>query len=71
MLVIVLIIDLILCNYFEGGFIKCLFEDLWGNLYVLISLGELGVVDIFFNGLDGELGIDDDIGNWNINEYLN
>ncbi|HCS80776.1 MAG TPA: type II secretion system protein GspG, partial [Alteromonas macleodii] len=31
----------------------------------------LGVVDIFSNGPDGEPGTDDDIGNWNINEYLN
>ena len=45
--------------------------DPWGNPYALISPGGLGVVDIFSNGPDGEPGTDDDIGNWNINEYLN
>ncbi len=64
-------IDPIPRNYPEGGFIKRLPEDPWGNPYALISPGELGVVDIFSNGPDGEPGTDDDIGNWNINEYLN
>jgi general secretion pathway protein G len=64
-------IDPIPRNYPEGGFIKRLPEDPWGNPYSLISPGELGVVDIFSNGPDGEPGTDDDIGNWNINEYLN
>ncbi|QJR80815.1 type II secretion system major pseudopilin GspG [Alteromonas pelagimontana] len=58
-------------NYPEGGFIKRLPEDPWGNPYTLISPGELGAVDIFSNGPDMEPGTDDDIGNWNINEYLN
>ena len=55
----------------EGGFISKLPEDPWGNPYALISPGELSVVDIFSNGPDREPGTDDDIGNWNINEYLN
>jgi len=58
-------------NYPEGGFIKRLPEDPWGNPYTLISPGELGNIDIFSNGPDMEPGTDDDIGNWNINEYLN
>ena len=63
-------IDPIPRNYPEGGFIKRLPEDPWGHPYPLISPGELGVIDIFSNGPDEEPGTDDDIGNWNINEYL-
>ena len=51
-------IDPIPRNYPDGGFIKRLPEDPWGNPYALISP-------------DGEPGTDDDIGNWNINDYLN
>lgn len=58
-------------NYPEAGFIKRLPEDPWGNPYALISPGEMGAVDIYSNGPDMEPGTDDDIGNWNINEYLN
>lgn len=58
-------------NYPEGGFIKRLPEDPWGNAYVLISPGELGVVDIFSIGPDGQPGTDDDIGNWNLQDFLN
>ena len=64
-------IDPIPRNYPDGGFIKRLPEDPWGNPYALISPGELGAVDLFSNGPDGEPGTDDDIGNWNINDYLN
>ena len=58
-------------NYPADGYIKRLPDDPWGNPYVLISPGEMGTIDIFSNGPDGEPGTDDDIGNWNINEYLN
>ena len=57
-------------NYPEGGFIRRLPNDPWGNPYALISPGELGMIDIFSNGPDGQPGTDDDIGNWNINDYL-
>lgn len=57
-------------NYPSDGFIKRLPEDPWGNPYSLISPGELGEIDIFSNGPDMEAGTDDDIGNWNVNEYL-
>lgn len=57
-------------NYPEGGYIDRLPEDPWGTPYALISPGELGAIDIFSNGPDGEPGTDDDIGNWNIDEYL-
>lgn len=58
-------------NYPNGGFIKRLPEDPWGNPYQLLSPGEQGVVDIFTNGPDREPGTEDDIGNWNLNEFLN
>ncbi len=58
-------------NYPDEGFIKRLPEDPWGNPYTLISPGELGAIDIFSNGPDLEPGTDDDIGTWNINDYLN
>jgi general secretion pathway protein G len=57
-------------NYPEDGFIRRLPEDPWGNDYQLISPGELSKIDLFSVGPDGEPGTDDDIGNWNINEYL-
>lgn len=58
-------------NYPEAGFIRRLPQDPWGNDYQLLSPGEMGIVDIFSNGPDGEPGTDDDIGNWNLNDYLN
>ncbi len=64
-------IDPIPRNYPVGGFIKRLPADPWGNDYALISPGELGVIDIYSTGPDGEPGTDDDIGTWNINDYLN
>lgn len=51
----------------EGGFISKLPEDPWGNPYQLVSPGEMGKIDIFSMGPDGEVGTDDDIGNW-VNE---
>ncbi|WP_105166943.1 type II secretion system major pseudopilin GspG [Pseudoalteromonas sp. T1lg23B] len=48
----------------DGGFISKLPEDPWGNPYQLVSPGEMGKVDIFSMGPDGEVGTDDDIGNW-------
>ncbi|MCC2617050.1 type II secretion system major pseudopilin GspG [Aestuariibacter halophilus] len=58
-------------NYPENGFIKRLPDDPWGNPYQLLSPGEMGAVDIFTYGPDREPGTEDDIGNWNIDEYLN
>ena len=58
-------------HYPADGYIKRLPDDPWGNPYVLISPGEMGTIDIFSNGPDSEPGTDDDIGNWNINDYLN
>ncbi|GLS83471.1 type II secretion system major pseudopilin GspG [Paraferrimonas haliotis] len=56
-------------NYPDGGFIKRLPTDPWGNEYLLVSPGEFGRVDVFSMGPDMEPGTDDDIGNWNLNEH--
>lgn len=53
----------------EGGYIKRLPVDPWGNEYQLLNPGEHGKMDIFSMGPDGEAGTDDDIGNWNLAEY--
>lgn len=57
-------------NYPEDGFLKKVPVDKWGNEYQLISPGELGKYDLFSMGPDGEAGTDDDIGNWNADEFL-
>jgi general secretion pathway protein G len=64
-------IDPIPRNYPQGGFIKRLPEDPWGNAYQLLSPGEIGVIDLFSAGPDGEIGTEDDIGTWNLNDFLN
>lgn len=58
-------------NYPSDGFIKRLPQDPWGNDYLLLNPGEMGNIDIFSVGPDGEPGTEDDIGNWNLNDYLN
>lgn len=63
-------IDPIPRNYPEDGFIKRLPEDPWGNPYGLMNPGEMGKIDIYSNGPDGTPGTEDDIGNWNLNDYL-
>ena len=50
----------------EGGFIRRLPRDPWGQDYQLASPGQFGRIDIFSMGPDGIPGTDDDIGNWDI-----
>lgn len=50
----------------EGGFIRRLPRDPWGQDYQLASPGQFGRIDIFSMGPDGVPGTDDDIGNWDI-----
>lgn len=57
-------------NYSSDGYIQRLPDDPWGNPYVLISPGEVGRIDIFSYGPDRQPGTEDDIGNWNLNDYL-
>ncbi len=59
-------------NYREGGYIKRLPKDAWGNDYQYLSPGDKGTVDVFSLGADGQEGgegINADIGNWNIQDF--
>ncbi len=54
-------------NYREGGYIRRLPEDPWGNPYHYASPGQHGRVDLYSLGADDQPGgesIDADIGNW-------
>lgn len=53
----------------EGGYVKRLPKDPWGNDYQLLNPGEQSKMDVFSVGPDGEAGTEDDIGNWNLGEY--
>ncbi|GHE99832.1 type II secretion system major pseudopilin GspG [Thalassotalea profundi] len=53
----------------EGGYIKRLPKDPWGNDYQLLNPGEHGKMDVFSLGPDGLPDTDDDIGNWNLGDY--
>jgi len=53
----------------EGGYIKKLPKDPWGNPYQYLNPGVHGTIDVFSYGADGADGGDGanaDIGNWNI-----
>jgi general secretion pathway protein G len=54
----------------QGGYVKRLPNDPWGNEYQLLNPGDHGAMDVFSMGPDGEPGTDDDIGNWNLGDYL-
>ncbi|KMV29435.1 type II secretion system major pseudopilin GspG [Photobacterium swingsii] len=59
-------------NYRNGGYIKRLPNDPWGNEYNYVMPGEHGAVDIFSLGADGQEGGEDvntDIGNWNMLDF--
>lgn len=59
-------------NYRNGGYIKRLPQDPWGNEYQYLSPGEQGEIDIYSLGADGQEGGEGtaaDIGNWNLSEY--
>ena len=50
-------------NYLEGGYLKKLPTDPWGNPFIYRSYGEEGQIDIISCGPDGEEGTEDDITN--------
>ncbi|QQO81949.1 type II secretion system major pseudopilin GspG [Shewanella algae] len=56
-------------NYRDGGYVKRLPMDPWGNHYLLMSPGEHGKIDVFSSGPDGQPGTEDDIGNWNLQDF--
>jgi len=56
-------------NWKQGGYIKKLNKDPWGNDYLYLSPGQHGEVDIYSLGADGAPGGDGvaaDIGSWEI-----
>ncbi|MEX0607059.1 MAG: type II secretion system major pseudopilin GspG [Halofilum sp. (in: g-proteobacteria)] len=55
-------------NYKDGGYLRELPVDPWGNQYQYMSPGQHGEVDVFSLGADGAPGGDGnnaDVGNWN------
>ena len=58
-------------NYKQGGYIKSLPKDPWGNPYQFLSPGTKGEIDIFTLGSDNQPGGEGeaaDIGNWNLDQ---
>ena len=54
-------------NYREGGYVRRLQDDPWGNPYQYAYPGQHGMIDIYSLGADGREGgegLDADIGNW-------
>ena len=54
-------------NWKQGGYIKKLMSDPWGNDYLYLSPGQHGEIDIFSLGADGAPGGEGpaaDIGSW-------
>ncbi|WP_104400187.1 type II secretion system major pseudopilin GspG [Vibrio penaeicida] len=59
-------------NYRDGGYIRRLPNDPWGNEYQYLSPGDNGTIDIFTLGADGQEGGEGaqaDIGNWNMQDF--
>jgi general secretion pathway protein G len=56
-------------NYRPDGYLKRLPQDPWRSDYLLLSPGENGKIDIFSAGPDGQAGSEDEIGNWNLQDY--
>lgn len=52
-------------NFRDGGYIRRLPKDPWGNEYLMRSPGQHGDIDIFSAGPDGVAGSGDNIANWN------
>lgn len=56
-------------NWKQGGYIKKLRKDPWGNDYMYLSPGENGEIDIYSLGADGAPGgegVYADIGSWDL-----
>ncbi|MGD8348627.1 MAG: type II secretion system major pseudopilin GspG [Gammaproteobacteria bacterium] len=56
-------------NWREGGYIKKLYKDPWGNEYLYQYPGTHGDYDVYTLGSDGAVGGEGDaadIGNWNL-----
>jgi len=58
-------------HFKQGGYVRRMQKDPWGNDYQYITPGQAGPYDIFTLGADGEAGGEGenmDIGNWNLGE---
>ncbi|MGD2117149.1 MAG: type II secretion system major pseudopilin GspG [Chromatiales bacterium] len=56
-------------NWKDGGYVKKLPKDPWGREYLYIQPGSSGEYDLYTFGADGVAGgegINQDIGNWNL-----
>ena len=56
-------------NWRDGGYIKKLTKDPWGNEYIYVYPGSNGDFDVYSLGADAALGGEGeaaDIGNWNL-----
>jgi general secretion pathway protein G len=56
-------------NWRDGGYIKKLNKDPWGNEYQYVYPGSNGEFDVFSLGADAAVGGEDeaaDVGNWNL-----
>lgn len=61
-------------NYRQGGYIKRLEKDPWGNPYQYTAPGEHGEFDLYSFGADGQSGgegVNADVGNWNADDEKN
>ena len=56
--------DPVPAQYRDGGYIKRLPQDPWGNDYQLLNPGQHGNIDVYSLGPDGKEETEDDIGNW-------
>ena len=57
-------------RYREGGYLRRLPQDPWGNDYQYRNPGEFGTIDIFSFGPQAtNINSDEFIGNWNLQEY--
>lgn len=58
-------------NWKDGGYMKRVPKDPWGNEYQFLNPGVNGSIDIFTYGADGEEGGEEmnaDVGTWNLDE---
>jgi len=51
----------------EGGYLKRLPNDPWGNPYQYLQPGQHGAYDLYSMGPDQQPNTSDDISNWNLN----
>lgn len=58
-------------NWKTGGYIERLPADPWGNPYQYLNPGEKMEIDVWSLGADGRVGgegVDEEVGNWNLDQ---